>query len=277
MIIAGAAWDFRQRLVSNHGIPGARIADELILEAHQILSAYPRKYYFSDPHQSNLLTALYKAADIDNNLLNGFPYFNDIQQAFHAHALLQAILEDEDSFDFSTNIPGNVTGGDLYYYQGKFWANNLHQKGVVDLGNIGNADLAAVTIPDSGYTRYGVGAVAGHTYVSIAQEGETAGYIVFRVTALSADKSTVTLRYLYRFNPHWHVANLSSKEIHKLDCHWVSLMAADNKLFCKDLGEAAKLIKESGYNGCHYCLPRYDTDTLTIQQVLHNLDEDLSA
>jgi Zn-dependent metalloprotease len=277
MIIAGAAWDFRQRLINNHGAPGARIADELILEAHQILSAYPRKYYFSDPHESNLLSALYKAVDIDNNLLNGFPYFNDIQQAFHAHSLLQVILDDEDSFDFSTNTVGNVTGGDLYYYQGKFWANNLHQKGVVDLGNIGSADLATVNIPTSGFTRFGVTAVADHTYVSIAQEGETASYIIFRVTGISADKSTVTLRYLYRFNPDWHVANLNSKEIHKMDCHWVSLMAASNKSFCKDLGEVAKLIKESGYNGCHYCLPRYDTDTLSVNQVIHNLDDDLAT
>jgi hypothetical protein len=277
MIIAGAAWDFRQRLVNNHGAPGARIADELILEAHQILSTYPRDYYFSEPHKSNLLSALYKAADIDNNLLNGFPYFNDIQQAFHAHALLQAVLYNGDSFDFSTNILGSFTGGDLYYYQGKFWANNINQKGVTDLGNIGNADLATVNIPNTGYTRFGVAAVLDHTYMSIAQEGETASYIAFRVTAISADKSKVTIRYLYRFNPHWHVANLNSKEIHKLDCHWVSLMANSNKSFCKNLSEVAKLIKESGYNGCHYCLPRYDTDTLTVQQVHHNLDEDLST
>jgi hypothetical protein len=273
MIIGGAAWDLRQRLINNHGAPGARIADQLILEAHQILSIYPRDYYFSDPHESNLLSALYKAADIDNNLLNGFPYFNDIQHAFHAHALLQAVLDDGDSFDFSTNILGSFTGGDLYYYQGKFWANNFNQKGVTDLGNIGNADLATVNIPNSGFTRFGVDAAAGHTYMSMAQEGESGSYIAFRVTAISADKSKVTIRYLYRFTG--YVANFNSKEIHKPDCYWVSLMKADNKLFCTDLSEVAKLIKESGYNGCHYCLPRYDTDTLTIQQVHNNLDEDL--
>ncbi len=184
--------------------------------------ANPRKYYFSDPHESNLLSALYRAADIDNNLLNGLPYFNDIQQAFHSHDLLQAVLDDEDSFDFSTNTLGNVTGGDLYYYQGKFWANNVNQKGVIDLGNIGNVDLATVNIPISGYTRFGVAAVVDHTYVSIAQEGEIASYIAFRVNALSSDKTNVTIRYLYRFNPDWYVANLNSKEIHMLDCYYVS-------------------------------------------------------
>lgn len=276
MIIAGAAWNLRQRLINVHGMPGARIADQLILEAHQILSTYPRKYYFSDPHESNLLSALYRAADIDNNLLNGFPYFNDIQQAFHSYALLQAVLDDEDSFDFSTNTLGNVTGGDLYYYQGKFWANNVNQKGVIDLGNIGNVDLSTVNIPISGYTRFGVTAVVDHTYVSIAQEGEIASYIAFRVNALSSDKANVTIRYLYRFNPDWYVANINSKEIHMLDCHYVSLMHDQNKYFCENLSEVAKQIKENGYNGCHYCLPRYDTDTLTIQKVYHNLDEDLS-
>lgn len=198
-IIGGACWDLRQRLISTHGVSGAKIADKLILEAHQILSTFPRNYYFSDPHESNLLSALYKAADIDDNLLNGFPYFNDIQQAFHAHALLQAVLNDDDSFDFSTNIVGNFTGGDLYYSNGKFWANNYNQKGVTDLGDIGDVDLATVNIPDSGYTRFGVNAVTGHTYMSQAQEGETGGYIVFRVTEINADKSKVTIRYLYRF------------------------------------------------------------------------------
>jgi Zn-dependent metalloprotease len=273
MIIGGAAWNLRQRLINNHGAPGARIADQLILEAHQILSIYPRDYYFSDPHESNLLSALYKAADIDNNQLNGFPYFNDIQHAFHAHALLQAVLDSGDSFDFSTNTLGSFTGGDIYYYQGKFWANNFNQKGVTDLGNIGNADLATVNIPNSGFTCFGVTAAAGHTYMSMAQEGESGSYIAFRVTAISADKSKVTISYLYRFTG--YVANLNSKEIHKPDCYWVSLMKADNKLFCTDLSEVAKLIKESGYNGCHYCLPRYDTDTLTIPQVHNNLDEDI--
>jgi hypothetical protein len=275
MIIGGAAWDLRQRLINAEGASGAKVADRLIMEAHQILSTYPRDYYFSDPHESNLLLALYKAADDNNNLQDGVPYFNDIQLAFHAHNLLQAILDDEDSFDFSTNIVGNVTGGDLYYYDGKFWANNLNQKGVTDLGNIGNVDLATVNIPGSGYTRFGVNAVTGHTYMSLAQEGEKGGYIAFQVTAISADKSEVTIRYLYRFSPYWYVANISSKEIHKLDCHWVSLMKNTNKLYCTNLGEVAPLINDSGYNGCHYCLPRYDTDTLTIEQVRRNLDEDL--
>ena len=275
MIIGGAAWDLRQRLINMYGAPGARIADQLLLEAHQILSTYPRDYYFSDPHESNLLSALYRAADVDNNLLNGFPYFSDIQHAFHAHTLLQAVLNDQDSFDFSTNNPGNVTGGDLYYYEGKFWANNLNQQGVADLGDIGNVDLATVNIPTAGYTRFGVDAVSGHTYISKAQKGEARSYIAFRVTDISTDQSTVTIEYFYRFSPWWYIANLNTREIHRLDCHWVTLMAEGNKSYRENLQDVAELIEHNGYNGCHYCLPRYDTDTLTIQTVLQHLIEDL--
>ena len=95
------------------------------------------------------------------------------------------MLDDSDSFDFSTNMPGTITGGDLYYYQGKFWANNLNQQGVKDLGDIGNADMSTVDIPTTGYTRFGVNAVSGHTYISKAQKGESDSYIVFRVTRYS--------------------------------------------------------------------------------------------
>ena len=276
MIIGGAAWELRQRLVNIYGAPGARIADQLILEAHQILSTYSRDYYFSDPHESNFLSELYRAVDTDNNLLNGFPYFNDIQHAFHAHDLLQAVLDDEDSFDFSTNTLGSLTGGDLYYAQGKFWANNSNQKGVKDLGNLGNADLETVNIPAAGYTRFGVNAVADHTYMSKAQTGEDGSYIVFQVTDISANQSNVTIRYLYRYSPTWYVANLNTNEIHKLDCMWVSLMSPVHKSYCQSLDQAAALIRDSGFNGCHYCLPRYDTDTLTLPHVLQHLSEDLA-
>lgn len=274
-IIGGAAWQLRQRLVSIYGITGARIADQLILEAHQILSTYPRDYYFSDPNESNLLTALYKAADTDNNLLNGFPYFNDIQHAFHAHSLLQAVLHDKDSYDFSTNNLGTLTGGDLYYSGGKFWANNYKQKGVLSLGNIGDADLASVSIPTSGYTRFGVEAVEGHTYISKAQQGEEGSYIVFRVDDISTDGSEITINYFYRMTPYWYIANLNTREIHKPNCNWVSLMANSNKYTCKSLDKVADLIENDGYNGCHFCMPRYDTDTLSLNKVLENLEEDL--
>ena len=198
-IISGAAWIFRQQLIDIHGISGARIADKIILAAHQILSTYPRNYFFSDPHESNFLSAIYRAADDNDNLMDGFPYSNEILHAFYEHNLLQARLNGDDSFDFSTNTIGWLTGGDLYYNEdGKFYANNVGQKGVKDLGNIGDVDLDTIAYSSTGYTRFGVTAVAGHTYLSLAQEGEGLHFIVFRVNAVSADKSNVTIEYLYR-------------------------------------------------------------------------------
>jgi hypothetical protein len=197
-IIAGAAWSLRHRLIERLGAAGARVADRLILTAHQILATYPRDYYFSDPHESNLLLALYKAADDNNNLQDGFPYFMDIHNAFYDHDLLQAVLNNRDSFDFSTNIVGTLTGGDLYYSGGKFWANNFAQRGVKDLGDIGNVDLDSVAYSSLGYTRFGVAAVVGHMYLSLAQDGEGSHFIVFRVQSIGAGNSTVTIKYLYR-------------------------------------------------------------------------------
>src|SRR4051794_37327362 len=37
-------------------------------------------------------------------------------------------------YDFSTRTFQSYSGGDLYAYQGQFWANNLGQRGVVSLG-----------------------------------------------------------------------------------------------------------------------------------------------
>jgi hypothetical protein len=53
-------------------------------------------------------------------------------------------------------------------------------------------------------------------------------------------------------------------------------MAESNKSYCEKLQDVADLIEHSGYNGCHFCLPRYDTDTRTLQQVLQNLNQDLA-
>jgi hypothetical protein len=60
---------------------------------------------------------------------------------------------------------------------------------------VGTTELDAVSIPATGYTRFGVTAVVGHTYVAMAQEGEEGNYIVFRIESMDSD--SVTLRYLY--------------------------------------------------------------------------------
>lgn len=198
-IIAGAAWDLRQRLMTRLGnVNGALYADRLVFEALQQMATMPRDYYFSDPQESNFLSSLYIAADDNNNLMDGVPYFLDMQRAFANHNLLQAVLKSTDSYDVSTNTVATLTGGDFYFSQGQFWANNSGQRGVVDLGDIGTTALDQVAIPSTGYTRFGVAAAVNHTYVSLAQQGEGLAYIVFRVLSLNAAGTETAIQYLYR-------------------------------------------------------------------------------
>ncbi len=198
-IIAGAAWDFRTRMIDLMGHDaGIAYADQVVFEALENMATFPRDYYFADPQESNFLTALYLALDDNNDLSDGFPHFYDVQRAFANHNLLQAELIDLNSYDVSMNSIGWVTGGDFYITGGSFWANNSNQRGVVDLGDIGTTSLDDASIPFTGYTRFGVASAVGHTYVSLAQHGEEGGYIVFKVTAMSADKKEITIQYRYR-------------------------------------------------------------------------------
>jgi hypothetical protein len=197
-IIAGAAWDLRERFINRMGnAQGSQYADNLIFDALQQMSTLPRNYYFSDPQESNFLTSLYIADDDNNNLLDGIPHFHDIQAAFANHNLLQAVLFSDDSYDISTNSIGKLTYGDFYYSGGSFWANNIGQRGVIDLGNIGIVSLDQVNIPLTGYSRFGVAATVGHTYVSLAQQGEEGSYIVFRVASMNATGNETVIEYLY--------------------------------------------------------------------------------
>lgn len=108
----------------------------------------------------------------------------------------QITLNNGNSYDFSTGQFGNFTGGDLYLTGLKFWANNQGQRGVISLGDIGEVDLNEVSIPTDGYSRQGVAADSGHTYASLAQEGEEGNFIVFRVDSISGESVTLSFVYL---------------------------------------------------------------------------------
>jgi hypothetical protein len=73
-------------------------------------------------------------------------------------------------------------------------SNSGHQ-GIHDLGDIGTEPLDQVIIPNSGYREREVEIIAGHTYVSLARQGEEGNYIVFRVIEMVEDY--ITLDYLY--------------------------------------------------------------------------------
>ncbi|MFN8421525.1 MAG: protein kinase [Anaerolineae bacterium] len=110
-------------------------------------------------------------------------------------------LVDGNSFHFLVGkVAGQYTDGDFYVYmegnEVTFYANNLYQRGLVDLGNLGNRSLEDVTAPQSGYYQFGVAAVVGHVYVSLAKEGEEGHFIVFRVTDISIN-NYVELEYIY--------------------------------------------------------------------------------
>ena len=105
-------------------------------------------------------------------------------------------LEDGDSYHFLAQEKGRYTGGDFYLGGSEFWANNRGQRGVQDLGDLGDLPLDEVVIPESGYIWYGVPVVAGHTHVSLARDGEQGHFVVFRVQEAVPDDH-ITLEYLY--------------------------------------------------------------------------------
>ena len=112
-IIAGAAWDLRQRLMTRLGnVNGALYADRLMFEALQQMATMPRDYYFSDPQESNFLSSLYIAADDNNNLMDGVPYFFDMQRAFANHNLLHVVLNSRTAMT-SPQIPSERTRGEI--------------------------------------------------------------------------------------------------------------------------------------------------------------------
>lgn len=199
VIIAGAAWDFRARMISRRGAAaGSLYADNAVFDALRHMSTMPRDYYFSDPQESNFLTSLYVADDDNNNLTDGTPNFHDIHRSFAGHGLLQATLRNGNSYDVSANAIGSYTGGDFYFHGGSFWANNVGQRGVIDLGDIGAVSLDAVSIPLAGYTRFGLAAAVNHTYVSLAHQGEEGSYVVFRVTSFDSASNEAVIRYVHR-------------------------------------------------------------------------------
>ncbi len=109
-------------------------------------------------------------------------------------------LDEGDSYDFATGERGSggyYSGGDFYLYsEAQFWANNAYQRGLLDLGGLGNRPLTEIMPPESGYTKYGVEVIVGHTYVSLAREGLVDCYIVFRVTSISAGSVTLDYNFL---------------------------------------------------------------------------------
>jgi hypothetical protein len=125
----------------------------------------------------------------------------------HAGGVNTLTFTNDDSYDFATQTWGTTTGGgDLYFYGSAFWANNIGQQGVQDLGAVPLLSIAS--IPTTGYNQFGVPAVVGHSYVSLANTGDPSGeYIFFQVTALTAN--SVTINWIYGSTPPASTSGLS--------------------------------------------------------------------
>ncbi len=109
--------------------------------------------------------------------------------------------------------------------------------------------------------------------------GDISGRDSTRIITINSNKA-VTADFQYQSAPvsipATYIANLSSREIHLSDCLWVTKMKQTNKIPLRDYYDVVTMIKYHGYNGCYYCLSRYDRDTLAIETVIRNLETDLS-
>ncbi|MFC2169838.1 hypothetical protein ACFLRM_04660 [Acidobacteriota bacterium] len=121
-------------------------------------------------------------------------------------SLTLGVEEDHSDYDFFEGVWQGITGGDFYYcYTGtcspsnanKFYANNIEQRELQDVGEMQYTRLCDVPIPDSGYQTFqGVLAVVGHKSVSLAEVGEEGHHIIFEVTEIGNDYCTLNWNYV---------------------------------------------------------------------------------
>lgn len=111
--------------------------------------------------------------------------------------------------------------------------------------------------------------------------GDISGRDSTRILTINSDKNIIAcFQPQYRSNTLAtpaisYIGNRISREIHLPDCQWVTKMNETNKIPIYGFGEVSEMIKYKGYNGCFYCLRRYDKDTLTSDLVIRNLEADL--
>jgi hypothetical protein len=112
----------------------------------------------------------------------------------------QLTLNNGDSYDFSEKTTYQYSSGDFYYHSNlnngahSFLANNIGQRGLVDLGIIDKTP-SNIALPLGGYQIFGLPVVEGHSYLSLAQEGEEGNVIFF--TVLQLDDTSVIIDYQY--------------------------------------------------------------------------------
>ena len=145
------------------------------------------------------------------------------------------------------------------------------------------------TTPRSGTYRYNQGS---RIYVSALAEsgwklnqwtGDISGRDSTRVLTIRSDM-TITADFQPQYQPVQpvtlptiYIANRNTRELHLSVCRWVTKMKETNKIPLYDFNDVVLMIKNNRYNGCFYCLSRYDRDTLTLETVVRNLETDLTG
>jgi hypothetical protein len=115
-----------------------------------------------------------------------------------ALGIARTSLAQNQGYDFSERTYRSVTGGDFYFTQNAFFANNIGQRGVISVGACPSLD-SVVSIPTTGYTRFGATAVTGNCYVALTHNDER-NYIVFRADEVSSGAATITWRMIISGN-----------------------------------------------------------------------------
>jgi hypothetical protein len=116
---------------------------------------------------------------------------SSISNAAVFHATLTSGDPATGGYDFLAQTAEGLSGGDLYYVSGAFWANNYNQRGVTTLWPC--PSVSSVTnVPVEAFTRFAVPATVGNCYVSKLHDNNRS-YAVFRVDSMTS--TTVTLSW----------------------------------------------------------------------------------
>jgi nuclear transport factor 2 (NTF2) superfamily protein len=153
---------------------------------------------------------LFEFKAIDNALLeSNAPYASVNVVAVSGAQGTILTLNDGDSYDFSTGVnyqyrSQNSGRGDFNFYSDSifnptavyFYANDLGQRGLIELGVLSDKTPSNIVLPIGGYQTQGISVIEGHSYFSLAQEGEEGNVIFFTVLHLSDYSVTIDYQYL---------------------------------------------------------------------------------
>jgi len=144
-----------------------------------------------------------------------------LQAASTSPSPLRVRLRDQASFDFFSYEFDFLSGGEFYLSLPEwneqdqppyFWANNIPQRGIVDMGVLsGEPDLCTVPLrySTSRYEIMGVPAAVGHTYAAMSSERNRGHHVIFRVMDIKSD-GYVDLEFCTRWALRKHVRIQSS-------------------------------------------------------------------